>query len=87
MKEPTKTAVQRGNRMSKLREEERKKDMKAGSMAPEKSLRPKMRPKTVDVSPNAEADDQEFIDGMRDGGMVRGCKGPQVSGKKFSGTY
>lgn len=50
-----------------------------------KNTRPKQRP--VDVSPTAEADDQEFVKGMRDGGMVRGCKGSQVGGKKFSGTY
>jgi hypothetical protein len=82
-----KTAVQRGNRMSKMREEERKKDMKAGSTAPEKSLRPKKRPATVDMSPNAEAKDQEHVKKFKQGGMVGGCSDAQVKGTKFSGTY
>jgi len=34
-----KTAVERGNKAAERRERERKKDMKAGSVAPEKSLR------------------------------------------------
>ncbi len=82
-----KTAVERGNKAAERRERERKKDMKAGSVAPEKSLRPKMRPEPVDVSPNAEAKDQEHVKKFRDGGSVRGCKAGQMSGKNFSGTY
>lgn len=82
-----KTAAERGNRASEMREKERMMDMKAGSVAPETSLRPKKRPKTVDVSPSAEAADQEHVKTYRDGGMVRGHKPTQTSGTKFSGTY
>ncbi len=82
-----KTAAERGNKAAERRERERKKDMKAGSVAPEKSLRPKKRPEPVDVSPNAEAKDQEHIRKFRDGCSVRGCKPGQMSGKNFSGTY
>ncbi len=80
-------AVKRGNDMAEMRERERQKDMKAGSMAPTKSLRPKKRPSVVDVSPDAEAKDQEHIRKFREGGSVRGCKPAQMSGKNFSGTY
>ena len=31
--------------------------------------------------------DDEPVKTYRDGGMVRGCKGIQVKGKKFSGTF
>lgn len=31
--------------------------------------------------------DDEEVKTYRDGGMVRGCKGIQVKGKKFSGTF
>lgn len=31
--------------------------------------------------------DDEPVKTYRDGGMVRGCKGFQVKGKKFSGTF
>jgi hypothetical protein len=31
--------------------------------------------------------DDEPVETFRDGGMVRGCKGIQVKGKKFSGTF
>lgn len=82
-----KTAVERGNKEAERRERERKKDMKAGSVAPETSLRPRRRPEPVDVSPNAEANDQEHVQKFRDGGSVRGCKAGQMSGKNFSGTY
>lgn len=27
------------------------------------------------------------VEGFAEGGMVRGCKGAQMSGKKFSGTF
>lgn len=80
-------AVERGNNAARRREKERMMDVKAGSTAPTKSLRPKARPKTVDVSPSAEAKDQEHVKKFRDGGTVRGCKPGQMSGKKFSGTY
>lgn len=80
-------AVERGNRAARRREKERMMDVKAGSTAPTKSLRPKKRPDVVDVSPDAERADQEHVKTYRDGGMVRGCKAGQMSGKKFSGTY
>jgi len=86
MPNKNKTAVQRGNKAAERRERERKQDVEAGSTAPEKSLRPKKRPDTVDVSPDAEAKDQEHVRKFRAGGMV-GCSDAQVSGKKFSGTY
>jgi hypothetical protein len=50
-----------------------------------KDTRPKQRP--VDVSPTAEADDQEFVKGFKHGGKVNGCSEAQVKGTKFSGTY
>ena len=56
-------------------------------LAPKKSLRPKKRPETIDVTPDAEKDDQMLIRKFRDGGSVRGCKSMQSSGKGFSGTY
>ena len=58
-------------------------------LAPKKSLRPKMRPKTkeIDETPDAEEGDQMLIRKFRDGGDVRGCKSMQSSGKGFSGTY
>ena len=31
--------------------------------------------------------DDEPVKTYRDGGMIRGCKGIQVKGKKFSGTF
>jgi len=31
--------------------------------------------------------DDKAVKTYRDGGMVRGCKGVQVSGKGFKGTY
>lgn len=69
------------NRSAKRRADEAKMDKKSK----DKNTRPKARP--IDVSPNAERDDQEHIKNYRDGGMVRGCKPGQMSGKKFSGTY
>ena len=56
-------------------------------LAPKKSLRPKKRPEPIDVTPDAEEGDQMLKRKFRDGGMVRGCKADQVSGKGFSGTY
>ncbi len=58
-------AVKRGNDMAKMRERERRMDMKAGAAAPTESLRPKMRPKTVDVSPSAEAPTKSLRPKMR----------------------
>ena len=46
-------------------------EMERGSSAPGRSMRPKRRPT------------QKFAEG----GMVRGCKGVQMSGKGFSGNY
>ena len=69
------------NRTAKRRADEAKMDEKAKK----KNVRPKARP--VDVSPNAEAADQEHVKKFRDGGSVRGCKPGQMTGKKFSGTY
>ena len=76
-------AVKRGNDMAEMRERERRMDMKAGSMAPTKSLRPKMRPDVVDVSPSAEAKDQEHIRKFKKGGTVEapGMKSCQMSGR------
>ena len=46
-------------------------EMIRGSQAPSTSMRPMRRPT------------QKFAEG----GMVRGCKPGQMSGKKFSGTF
>ena len=81
--------------------------------APNKSIRPKMRPKDMtpkaergdsdlmkiegrtkikekDMTPEAERGDADLMrleKGYKDGGMVRGCKSMQSSGKGFRGTY
>ena len=81
------------NRSAKRRAEEAKMDekSKAKNTRPKartdsmKAVRPRERP--VDVSPDAEAKDQEHIRKFRDGGSVRGCSDGQMTGKKFSGTY
>jgi hypothetical protein len=80
-------AVERGNDMAKMRERERQMDMKAGAAAPTESLRPKMRPKTVDLTPEAERYESETTKKFRGGGSVRGFKPGQRSGKNFSGTF
>jgi rhamnose utilization protein RhaD (predicted bifunctional aldolase and dehydrogenase) len=80
-------AVKRGNNAARRREKERMQDVRAGSTAPTESLRPKMRPKTVDVSPSAEAADQEHVEKFTESGVVRGFKPGQRSGKNFSGTF
>ena len=48
-----------------------------------KSVRPLVRPKTVDVSPKAEKGDQEHVKPMAKGGMTRGC-GAATKGKRYS---
>ena len=82
-------AVTRGNNAARRREKERMMDMKSGSTAPSKSLRPKMRPKTVDVSPKAEAADQEHVQSFETGGQAeaRGMKSCQMSGRGGGKTY
>ena len=55
-------------------------------MAPQKSIPPRARP-VQDLSPTAEEGDQMHIRKFADGGMVRGCKSMQSSGKGFKGTY
>jgi len=80
-------AVERGNNAARRREKERMKDVKAGSTAPTESLRPKMRPETVDLTPEAERYESETTKRFADGGPVRGFKPGQTSGKNFSGTF
>jgi len=83
------------NREAKRRAEEARMDdliKPMGNVRPKSrpgTVRPKKRPDVVDVSPRAEAGDQEFVKGYKDGGsvMARGCKAGQMSGKKFSGTF
>jgi hypothetical protein len=48
-----------------------RREMELGEVAPGVSMRPQMRPA------------KKFADG----GMVRGCKSGQMTGKKFSGTF
>lgn len=46
--------------------------------------------KVKDVTPEAERGDADLMrmeQGYKDGGMVRGCKDMQTSGKGFKGTY
>jgi hypothetical protein len=61
-------------------------------MAVETSPRPKKRPKDLMdgkavESGNRAADRAAREGGYAKGGMVRGCKSGQMSGKGFSGTY
>ena len=83
------------NREAKRRAEEARLDDMAkpmGKVRPKSrpgTVRPKKRPDVVDVSPRAEAGDQEFVKGYRDGGSVeaRGMKAVQTSGRKGCQTF
>lgn len=62
--------------------------------AVEKSIRPKKRPKDLMEGEavkrgnrSKQRIESEGTPKFRDGGMVRGCKPGQMTGKGFSGTY
>lgn len=65
------------------------------AIEPKRSARPKMRPKYMEdeaaaVEQGRRAYKREMEDApenFADGGMVRGCKSSQVSGKRFTGTF
>lgn len=83
------------NREAKRRAEEARMDEMAKPMGKTRpksrpgTVRPKARPDIVDVSPRAEADDQEHVKGYRDGGQIegRGMKSVQMSGRNGCKTY
>lgn len=68
--------------------------------APEESMVPKRRPREVEERAAAiraaergnraaerYAEDEMDVKDFAEGGMVRGCKSSQMSGKGFRGTY
>lgn len=65
------------------------------AIEPKRSVRPKARPKYMEdeaaaVKQGRRAYKREMEDmpeNFADGGMVRGCKSSQVSGKRFTGTF
>ena len=66
------------------------------AIEPKSSVRPKKRPKYMEdeagaVDRGRRSYEREMEDmpekEYRDGGMVRGCKSSQVSGKRFTGTF
>lgn len=65
------------------------------AIEPMSSVRPKKRPGYVEddaaamerVRRSAERDMEDMPQKYADGGMVRGCKSSQMSGKGFRGTY
>lgn len=68
------------------------------AIEPKSSVRPKMRPKYMEEEAAAvkrgrrgsEYEAEDYMIGKEEfagGGMVRGCKSAQTSGKGFKGTY
>jgi hypothetical protein len=63
---------------------------------PRPKLRPRRMEEEADGFPDLNDDGKvtkadvlkgRGVEGFAEGGMVRGCKGVQMSGKKFSGTF